>query len=88
MSPADAFFVGYISLGVGASLSPGDSITVRDDLLKPRNHSSSYIQNCRLVGMEYYTDGRVLLDKDGRFHFAGDVRFDCQARGEPIKLEF
>ncbi len=74
MTPADAFFIGYMGLGAGASLPPGSSINVPDDLLKPHDQASSYIHRCEIVGLTMDSDGVMM--------------FDCQRIGESIKLKF
>ncbi len=86
MTLADAFFFVYLGIAAGTELPPGTSITMPGDALKPHAQASSYIQRCQIVGMEIDGDGSMEMDSDGKIQIGGDVRFDCQPRGEPVKI--
>ncbi len=86
MTLADAFFFVYLGIAAGTELPPGTSITMPEDALVPHAKASNYIQRCEIVGMDINGDGSMEMDSDGSIQIAGDVRFDCQARGEPVKI--
>ncbi len=72
MTPASAFFVGYLVFGTGSSLPPGIDIDMPKDVLHPPAQAASYMQQCEIVGLK--------MDANGV------MEFDCRRVGEAVKV--